>query len=707
MVIDEDSCTMSKRYQLAGSIVFLIFILASCAKPRALPDEIDPHLVTAYDLLRKDPGAALLELSRAKNAKPAQVAHLRGLIFEKQRKLGEAEASFKQAIVFDPEGMAPRVALARILLLDRRVDEAREHLRFVVKKDPTNFLGILLYAMVATDSAQHNEALSALRAWPQNRPKPDQGKIQVPLRAEYFLALSAYESDKAKAEQARLDAHRSEFGNLQVALTLTQYALHLDQRVFAQELLARLAGAGLLQEELQLVARYALALGQVKTAGRAIGRVPGNVRTKDHLVLRGRYEIAANHPRRALADLDAAHEKINAKDIQELDEVEALQAQSHLSLNEQEAVEVLLNQILSRSPESKTAHVLFSRLELKQGEGKLAVARLVRLVEHYPKDAELLNTLGETQVAVKDLAGAVATFRVLMELSPGSSSAMRKLSDTMVLQGLSRQAVEELKKWNQEWPSDLSVLRALVALNLKMGSKESAVEAVAKSPIQKTDPVGAALLMADVYEALRRPDDVRATLQQLVQSFPKNDRGWSALARSQAGNGDVPGMETSLRTVLELNPRALNDKARLASLLNAQGRSEEAARLFVELSSDRENDVVALNNAAMLYSDELKEPQKAVELAERAYEISPTNAAIVDTLGWALARRGSEDDLARALKLLTLARETLTSGESAFHLAYVLLKAERGDEARALLVSVLAIPGDEKWRAEAQALLRQ
>jgi Flp pilus assembly protein TadD len=145
-------------------------------------------------------------------------------------------------------------------------------------------------------------------------------------------------------------------------------------------------------------------------------------------------------------------------------------------------------------------------------------------------------------------------------------------------------------------------------------------------------------LLADLYDTTKQSKNVTLTLELLVRENPKSARAWSALARDQGRRHDLEGMETSLRTVLSIEPRALKDKARLATVLQKQEKLKEAAALFEELAELTKTDVVALNNAAMLYVDELDDASRGISFAERAHRLAPGNPAISDTLAWALSR---------------------------------------------------------------------
>jgi len=93
---------------------------------------------------------------------------------------------------------------------------------------------------------------------------------------------------------------------------------------------------------------------------------------------------------------------------------------------------------------------------------------------------------------------------------------------------------------------------------------------------------------------------------------------------------------------------------------------------------------------------------EAVTLAEKAQAAAPNNAAVADTLGWALYQKG---DLARAEELLTrVAKAAPASGEVRYHLGMVYAKQGKTEDARRELEAAIKA-GNFKGIEEAQRTL--
>ena len=92
-----------------------------------------------------------------------------------------------------------------------------------------------------------------------------------------------------------------------------------------------------------------------------------------------------------------------------------------------------------------------------------------------------------------------------------------------------------------------------------------------------------------------------------------------------------------------------------------------------------------LNNLAWVYYEQ--GDARALEYAEKAYNLMPDQAPIIDTLGWILVQKGQ---VKRGVELLQAAvAKAPTSLDIRYHLAAGLEKAGRRDDARKELERVL------------------
>jgi len=90
-----------------------------------------------------------------------------------------------------------------------------------------------------------------------------------------------------------------------------------------------------------------------------------------------------------------------------------------------------------------------------------------------------------------------------------------------------------------------------------------------------------------------------------------------------------------------------------------------------------------LNNLAYMLVENLNDPAPAVQYAEKAVELEPTNPNMVDTLGWVYFRTGRPDDAIVQLKRSLAITETPAA---LYHLGRVYASMNRSDEAERMYV---------------------
>ena len=92
-----------------------------------------------------------------------------------------------------------------------------------------------------------------------------------------------------------------------------------------------------------------------------------------------------------------------------------------------------------------------------------------------------------------------------------------------------------------------------------------------------------------------------------------------------------------------------------------------AANHYEQVISRQPNNVAALNNLAWLLRE--NDSTRAMELAGRARDLAPDNAAVLDTYGWILHLSGNHSEAKKVLrKALQLAPDNV---EIKAHLATV------------------------------------
>jgi Tfp pilus assembly protein PilF len=106
-------------------------------------------------------------------------------------------------------------------------------------------------------------------------------------------------------------------------------------------------------------------------------------------------------------------------------------------------------------------------------------------------------------------------------------------------------------------------------------------------------------------------------------------------------NENDPDQARGLVTPLISHPAA-GPRARrvLAAVEEKTGNRTAAVEQYRKILGSTPDDVVAMNNFAYALTEYTNSPDAALRIAQRAKELAPNDAAVDDTLGWVLYRKG-------------------------------------------------------------------
>jgi tetratricopeptide (TPR) repeat protein len=142
----------------------------------------------------------------------------------------------------------------------------------------------------------------------------------------------------------------------------------------------------------------------------------------------------------------------------------------------------------------------------------------------------------------------------------------------------------------------------------------------------------------------------------------------------------------------------------LGVVMQLIGDTQGAMAQYERVLSLSNNHVPALNNLAFLYAEGKGDLTRALQLATRAYLLSPDNGAVNDTIGYVMLKKGETEKALKALKRA----EQLVPEDPHVHYHLALAYEEEGDTNRAVesLYQALRL-GDFPEKGEARRLLER
>ena len=250
-------------------------------------------------------------------------------------------------------------------------------------------------------------------------------------------------------------------------------------------------------------------------------------------------------------------------------------------------------------------------------------------------------------------------------------------------------------------PDSIEAQRGTIMLDLQAGRTADAV-ATARN-IQRQLPKNPAgfLLEGDVHV-------VGKAWKEAINAYRNGikETGASELAvklHAALASQNVRGeADRFANTWLKEHPKDQRFRLYLAELAASRNDYATAIRNYQAMLKEQPDNPVLLNNLAWVMARN-KDP-KAIELAEKAYELAPEQANIIDTLGLLLVEKG---DFTRGLELLKRARALAPRNPLIqFNLAAALVKAGNPAEAKPMLIE-LSMLGDRFPRSREVSELLQ
>jgi tetratricopeptide (TPR) repeat protein len=273
----------------------------------------------------------------------------------------------------------------------------------------------------------------------------------------------------------------------------------------------------------------------------------------------------------------------------------------------------------------------------------------IQLVPHSAEDLAAL----EKAHAPKVLAGDIAGYRKMLEVTPGDARLHSGLGFLYVDAGRLDDAVSELAAAARAMPESPTAHYALGTVLLRKGRLRDAEREFLEALRLKADFAEAHRNLGVVFHAQGRLEEAVTSYAAAVRFDPDSAAAHYNLGRAYAAQGNVPAAIGEYRRALTLQPEEVDTLTSLASALASSGQIDEALvdyRRALELAPDTP---AALLDLAFILAtssrSDVRAPGEAVRLAERLTVLTRRqNAAVLDTLATTYASAGRGADAVRA-----------------------------------------------------------
>jgi putative PEP-CTERM system TPR-repeat lipoprotein len=341
-------------------------------------------------------------------------------------------------------------------------------------------------------------------------------------------------------------------------------------------------------------------------------------------------------------------------------------ARSLLLSNDAAAARTLLNEA---PPEQRTENALLllrAQPELTAGDAPAATASLTKLIERNPSAARFRYMLASVFAQQGDLRAAETNLEEGLRLDQDNVLEHGRFAQILAAQPTAEARKGMLDRLSARAPQHPTI-RAAQARFLAQQGDFAEADAIL-TELMAADPDNAAYVvwLADVRQSKDGAKAAEQLMSDWLGEHPGNVPVRLAFAQQSISNADFDLAIEQYRQVIEQDA----------------------------------NNAVALNNLAMLLAE--KNPDEAMEYADRALALAPDNAAFIDTKGTVLMAKG---DYAAAVELLAKAQAESVDPSIAFRYAKALVETGDSSAARRVLLNLQTQSFPE--RAEAEALLRE
>ena len=687
--------------------------LAAYAKVAELrPNDITAHVEQAYININQgkfDAAKANIEAARKQSPGALQTVYAQALLDFSQGNHTAARDSLMKVLKVAPEHM-PSILLAGAVELNLgSVQQAEQHLRKYLQSSGDSVYARKLLAQTLLKNSQPREAVDVLAPSLEKNANDPQllalaGQSYMQARdfgkAEGYLQKAATLAPNVAVVRTSLGMARLSQGQNDNAIAELQRATELDPKsapalialvqaqVELKQFDSALASANRL-EKLQpdnpqthnLMAAVHLAKGDRAAARasweKAVALQPTFFPAVTALV---RMDLADKNMAAAKKRFDAvlATDKKNFGALGGLAELAMLE-------NKPEEATRLLEQAQTENPDAIAAVLKLGGhyLNTKQPAKALKLARNYQAQN--PTNADLIDLLGQAQLASNDGAGALETYSKLVNILPKSGLAQLRLAQAHLQLKNDNAAAEALRRGAALQPDLLPVRSAQIDVALRRGQTQEALQMARQ--VQKDlpgMPVGFTL-EGDVNMSLNKQADALIAYDKSFAMQPTS----MVLMRSVGilrSQGKTAEAQQRLTKWLKQNP---TDNAALlyqAELHLSANQYPQAITALEDILKRAPGNVPALNNLAWAYGQQ--KDARALPTAEQAYKLAGENPAVLDTYGWMLVEGG---DAAKGVPLLQKAAGLAPNAlEIRYHYAVGLSKTGNKAGARKELETVLA-----------------
>ena len=606
--------------------------------------------------------------------------------------LGQSEKAKQYLLAFQRiQGNTPASKLlAQILLAEPNVPGAIEVLESYLKGQPSDAQAMTLLASAYMSQGRNAKAIALMQEALKGRDTPEMRTV---------LGISLIRGGQSVEGVNELDTvFRKNPGQVQAGLTLISMYLRSGQASKAVSVAESLVKQ--FPRDASFLNLLGMARGQSGNGAAAKTAFEQALKLDDSLIQAklnlARLEIATKAYDSGAARLTEIL-KTDEKNAEAMYEMSVISERRGKTSDAQRWLEKAND--LSGQKELRWGLALMDFF-LRTKQPDLALQAAKRLASKAPDNLQVLIAYSRAQLATGDPIGAKSSLNGATRFADYNAPKQVEIAMLQLAANNLDGAFYSLDKALSGQPDFLPAMAMMADVELRKNepvkAEKRARDIVAKYPQRS---IGYSIL-GDVARVRRQAAAAIDNYRRAHQVEPSTDTLLRLFGALSSQDGGKPAIQLAEQWI-KARPqdfaarKALADEyARTGSFVLARSNYEAAAKLAPD-------DAGVLNDLANVLL-RLKDPA-AIATAELAMTKVPGNGVVIDTLGWILFQNGQTD---RALQLLRDARLREPGNPNIrFHLAAVLAKTGRKDEAKSELESALKTGSNFESAGDAQRLM--
>ncbi len=632
------------------------------------------------------------DLTLAVNNRHLQAMYYLSLTHLRLGNLEQGEEYGNRFLAAAPLSIAGRKLMATIELGNRQYAVAEQLIRPVVASREDDMAALNLLAFAVFKQNKTDEAVELLGK--AARLQPDSAVAQFLLGAGLLAAGKQAEGIEHIEKALELEP---QFQQADVLLVQN----YLEQKEFAKAFNAAQAYRNRHPDSsapYNFIGQLQLVSGQETKAKQAFERAreiaPGDPEASHSLaelaISKKDYQEARSYYQNVLE-----HHENHLSTLLKLAVLDALE-------KKKQPMVVHLQQAVLAHPQALQPKVLLARYYLTQGQLAEVQALMIGLSNKQRYTPAVLEVMALYQLVQKQYSEAKNSLEQLIEQQPNSAQIHILLAQAYAGLGERAGLKGELEKTIELMPRHFAARLALARLMLLEGQRDKVDEQLAVLNELSPEHPDVLLLKAELARVQGDQKTATGLLEDVFEKSPSTASMLSVARQKWATGDQMAALELQEQWTVE-HPDDLVAPLALAGAYLQQDQVQRAIAQFQRVLEKEEQNVVALNELAWHLRD--KEPAKALEYAERAAELAPESAEVMDTLAMVLLKNG---DIVRAKRNIERALAKKPK-KPVFHYHGAMIDAAAGDKASAIeaLESLLSEGSDFSEKAEAQQLLAE